>query len=587
MINIIKRIFFCIERPMRKKLINIQILSILSSIITVTSALSIAPFLAILINKEAVLESKWIKPFSDKFPEDDLTIYLAGILVFLYCFSIIANMIVTYFNLKWSNQLEIYFKTIMFKYFISKDLLFHINNSSKLLLSKVHHDTERLKGSVIDPTLELITNLFLIFFVLLAIILVNFKVALIVFLVFFIFYMSFYFFFKKKMKAIGDLITRSYPVYHKTISESFFSIRDTILFKKKLHFSNIFTKTAEEMCNSLTKQIFLLKLPRNFIEIFVFTLIILTMAYLVEIKNYQFQELGPLIAFYGICVIKLLPAFQKIFQSYAVIKSHASAFESIEQDLIESKKMQNLSIVDNMSKKLVFKKEIELRNVTFKYPGKRNKGLSDINLKIQKGQKIGVVGKTGSGKSTLIDLLCGFLNFNQGKFIIDGVNLDKDKISGWQKNISLVPQNFFISDGSLKNNIAFGSLEENIDKDKIKECLKTACLNEFIDNLDLDLGENGERVSGGQAQRVAISRALYNNPEVLILDEATSALDTNTEKNIFENLKRTENIETIIIVSHRIETLRECDTIYFIEEGILSKLKDYDELLQTYQKINN
>ena len=150
-----------------------------------------------------------------------------------------------------------------------------------------------------------------------------------------------------------------------------------------------------------------------------------------------------------------------------------------------------------------------------------------------------------------------------------------------------MPQNFFISDVSLKNNIAFGSLEKNIDEDRIKECLKTACLDEFIDNLDLNLGENGERVSGGQAQRVAISRAIYNNPDVLILDEATSALDTNTEKKLFENLKKKENIKTIIIVSHRIETLKECDTIYFIEQGILKKLKDYDELLQTYKKINN
>jgi ATP-binding cassette, subfamily B, bacterial PglK len=587
MINIIRRIFFCIEKPMRKKLINIQVLSILSSIITVTSALAIAPFLAILINKEAVLESRWIKPFSAKLPEDDLTIYLAGILVFLYCSSIVANLIVTYFNLKWSTQLEIYFKSIMFEYFIKRDLLFHINNSSKILLSKVHHDTERLKGSVIDPTLELITNLFLIFFVLSAIILVNFKVAFIVFLIFFIFYMCFYFFFKKKMKAIGDMITKSYPLYHKTISESFFSIRDTILFKKKSHFLNIFNKTAEEMCKSLTKQTFLLKLPRNVIEIFVFTIIILTMGYLIEIKNYQFEELGPLIAFYGICVLKLLPAFQKIFQSYSVIVSHASAFENIEQDLIEAKKIKDLSINDNMTKKLFFKKEIELKNVTFKYPGKRNKGLLDINLKIQKGQKVGIVGKTGSGKSTMIDLLCGFLDINQGKFIVDGEIVEKNKISGWQQNISLVPQNFFISDVSLKNNIAFGSLEENIDEDRIKECLKTACLNEFIDNLDLNLGENGERVSGGQAQRVAISRALYNNPEVLILDEATSALDTNTEKKLFENLKKKENIKTIIIVSHRIETLKECDVIYFIEQGILKKLKNYEELLQTYKKINN
>ena len=587
MINIISRIFFCIEKSMKRKLISIQILSIFSSIFTAASALLIAPFIAILINKDAVLESKWVKPFINKFPEEDLTISLVIIIVLFYCISILANLTVSYFNLKWSNQLEIYFKTIMFKYFLLQDLLFHINNSSKLLLSKIHHDTDRLKGEVIDPTLDLITNLFLIFFVLLTIILVNFKVAGLVFIVFFTFYLFFYLFFKKKMRKIGDLVTRSYPVYHKTISDSFFSIRDTILYKKKLYFSDLFIKTTRERCNAITEQLFLLKLPRNIIEIFVFSAIVLVMTYFIEIKKYQFQEIGPYIAFYGICVIKLLPAFQKIFQNYSLIKSHLSAFESIEQDLIEARKMQNLSIDEEIpDKKLNFKNELELKDITFRYPGKRNKGLSNVGIKIKKGQKIGIVGKTGSGKSTLIDILCGFLEFNKGEFFVDGIKLDKDNIPNWQKNISLVPQKFFISEGNLKTNIAFGSSIKNIDENRIRNCLKASCLEEFSENLDLYLGENGDRISGGQCQRVAISRALYKKSELLILDEATSALDTTTEKNIFKNLKNYENIKTIIIVTHRIETLKECDKLFYIDDGVLKELKNYGELVEVYNKIN-
>jgi len=178
------------------------------------------------------------------------------------------------------------------------------------------------------------------------------------------------------------------------------------------------------------------------------------------------------------------------------------------------------------------------------------------------------------------------LNIEKGKFTVDGKEIGKSQISSWQKNISIVPQNFFISEGNLKQNIAFGCLEEHIDEEKIKDCLKIVCLNEFVNNLDLNLGENGERVSGGQAQRVAIARALYNNPEILILDEATSALDTTTEKKIFKNLKDYK-IETIIIVSHRIETLNTCDDIYSMDEGSLVRLKNYDELLKIHEKINN
>ena len=196
-------------------------MNILSSVITVIAALSIAPFLAILINKEILFENKWIKPLTYKYDADNLTIYFAIFLILFYCISIVANVVVEYFNLKWSNQLSIHFRLKLFNYFISKNILFHVNNSSKVLLSKIHHDTERFKGSLIDPALEIVTNSFLTIFILLTIILVNFKVALILFLFFLFFYFSFYSLLKKKMQAVGEMVTKSYPIYHRTIFESF------------------------------------------------------------------------------------------------------------------------------------------------------------------------------------------------------------------------------------------------------------------------------------------------------------------------------------------------------------------------------
>ena len=310
--------------------------------------------------------------------------------------------------------------------------------------------------------------------------------------------------------------------------------------------------------------------------------------YLMKFQEYKFEQLGPTIAFYGICVIKLLPAFQKIFNFYATIKSHKSAFENIEKDLLEANKLNFIEFDDDekLHDKLDFKNEVNLRNVSFHYPGKRKKGLSNINLNFKVGQKVGIVGKTGSGKSTLIDILCGFLEFDKGDFFIDGIKLEKNNVINWQKNISLFPQKFFISEGDLKTNIAFGSSMKNINENRIKACLKNACLEEFSENLDLYLGENGDKISGGQCQRVAISRALYKKSELLILDEATSALDTITEKKIFSNLKNYENIKTIIIVTHRIETLKECDKLFYINNGILKELKNYDELLDVYNQIN-
>lgn len=584
MIDLIRRIFFCIDYSIKKKLINIQLLSIFSSIITVIATLSIAPFLAILINKEFLFEIKWIKPFLNKFDSNDLTIYFAAFLILFYCISIIANVVVEYFNLKWSNELSIYFRVKLYNHFMGKNIIFHVNNSSKLLLSKIHHDTERLKGSLIDPALELITNLFLTIFILVTVIVVNYEIALILLIFFLFFYFLFYSFLKKKMRAVGDMVTKSYPIYHKIIFESFSSIRDTILFNKKYFFINRFQEITKEMSDALTKQLFILKLPRNIIEIFLFIIMILILIYLIKFQNFKFEQLGPKIAFYGICVIKLLPAFQKIFNSYATIKSHTSAFENIENDLLEAKNcdLKKFAEDKNLNGEFNFKNCVELKNISFNYPGKRKKGLSNISLKFKFGQKIGIVGKTGSGKSTLIDILCGLIKSDEGDFFVDGTRLDENNIIKWQKKISLVPQKFFISEGNLKTNIAFGSLMHNIDENKVRECLKASCLEEFIDNLNLELGENGERISGGQSQRVAISRSLYKNSELLILDEATSSLDTITEKKIFKNIQSYNDIRTLIIVTHRIETLQECDILFYIDDGTLKELKNYDELLDIY-----
>ena len=287
------------------------------------------------------------------------------------------------------------------------------------------------------------------------------------------------------------------------------------------------------MNNLWARQQFIVKLPRAIIEIIAFTLIIFVIFYLVKFKNFEFAEIGSMIAFYGICTLKVIPALQKIFNGLSSINSNQSAFDSIEKELLEAKNSpkKNFSNYDERTK-LDFKSKINLKNLSFIYPGKRSKGIFDVNIEIPFGKKIGIFGQTGSGKSTLVDNIIGLLKPNNGSIFIDDLKLNQTNLNKWQNVLTIVPQKYIITDDTLKKNIAFGLEEKEINEDKIKECLKTSCLDEFIENLELKLGENGERISGGQRQRVAIARALYKDAEIIFLDEATSALDTFTEKKL-------------------------------------------------------
>jgi len=219
------------------------------------------------------------------------------------------------------------------------------------------------------------------------------------------------------------------------------------------------------------------------------------------------------------------------------------------------------------NEEIKFNKKIELKNVSFSY--EENKDiLKDINLIIKKGEKVGIVGESGSGKSTLVDLIIGLYKPKKGKIFIDNVELNEKNLKSWRKKIGYIPQNIYLFDGTVAENVAFG---EDFDENRVKEVLKLANILDFLEKnhqgIYTRVGENGVKLSGGQKQRVAIARALYNNPEILVLDEATSALDNETEKKIMDEIYKIGKNKTMIIIAHRISTLDRCDRIIKLENG--------------------
>ena len=292
----------------------------------------------------------------------------------------------------------------------------------------------------------------------------------------------------------------------------------------------------------------------------------------------------PILSVYALAGFKLLPALQQIYSSAAMIKGSISAFESIRDDLLNSFD-QECGVSTQKNLHLPLKHEIRLDNVSFAYPNKTIPAINKLDMSIPVNSLVGVVGPSGAGKSTLVDIILGLIMPQTGKLVVDDTVVTSENCRSWQNSIGFVAQSIFLSDTTIAENIAFGIEKNEIDLNKIREILNLAQLTELIDSLERGIetpvGERGIQLSGGQRQRIGIARALYHDAELLVFDEATSSLDGITEKMIMESIINLTGQKTIIIIAHRLKTVKKCDQIFFMDQGKVIDQGSYDKLLET------
>ncbi|MEK7200380.1 MAG: ATP-binding cassette domain-containing protein [Bacteroidota bacterium] len=273
----------------------------------------------------------------------------------------------------------------------------------------------------------------------------------------------------------------------------------------------------------------------------------------------------------------------RIFASATAIRYNSYSVEMIYNDLVSSDKDVNngVQLEFKSETSIDFNDKVELRNVSYQYPDAENLALKNIALSVPKQYFVGLVGPSGAGKTTMVDIILGLLTPTHGEVLVDGKNI-KENLSGWQRKIGYIPQNIYLSDDTIRRNIAFGLYDEKIDDNRVWSVLENAQLNTFIkglpNKLDTMVGERGIRLSGGQRQRIGIARALYHNPEVLIMDEGTASLDNETEWGIMQALNSLSGKKTIIIIAHRLSTVKNCDLLYFIKDGTVIERGTYDEV---------
>jgi ATP-binding cassette subfamily C protein len=300
------------------------------------------------------------------------------------------------------------------------------------------------------------------------------------------------------------------------------------------------------------------------------------------------SDVIPLVSLFAFAGYRLLPAMQKVFQAATSIYFNQAILDTLHQDLTEDVTKRDLEI----GEPIFFTKEIRLKNLSFSYPETSVTVLANINLTIRKNSTVGFVGTTGSGKTTLVDILLGLLVAQEGGLFVDDVPLTSQRQRAWQQIIGYVPQDIFLSDDTVARNIAFGLADEKIESDKVQAAAKIAALDTFISEelahgYETIIGERGLRLSGGQRQRIGLARALYENPAILVLDEATSSLDGVTETAVMKAINNASKDRTVIMIAHRLSTVRDCDVIYLMEKGSIVAHGTFVELMETNATFKN
>ena len=346
-------------------------------------------------------------------------------------------------------------------------------------------------------------------------------------------------------------------------------VKDVKLFGREEQFLQEYSKYNSSSARLLAKVLTLGQAPRLYLEV----LSVIGLAGLVISMILQSKPLDQLIPILGVFVVaafRMIPSVIRILSSMQTFRYIRPVVDVLSNEFLMIQKTQEQKLISNPSEKIDFNNAIELKEVIFYYPGSSVPALNGISIKIKKGETIGFIGASGSGKSTIVDVILGLLLVSEGEVMVDNNNIQMNMRS-WQDKIGYVPQSIYLTDDTLRCNVAFGLPDEQIDDEAVMRAIKAAQLETLVSTLsegvETIVGERGIRLSGGQRQRIGIARALYHDPSVLVLDEATSALDTETEQGVMDAVKALHGTKTVLIVAHRLTTVQDCDRIYRLDTG--------------------
>lgn len=564
------------------KLLGLLCMMFIGALLEVVGISTLPAFVSIVATPDRVLDIEFLEPLWSMYGitnGGDLLVFGAIVLIVVF---ILKNAYIIFFRYIEARFVFNRYVTIshaLYSHYMTAPYVFSLSRNTAELLRNITQDAHFVVNNVLDPSLKVLKDVIMLVGIFILLLLVEPWISLLVMLLlggagaFFLKSL------KNRMRRHGKQAISDRKMMIQIVNEGLGGLKEITVLNREYWSIARFKKRLRSYANSQLFKNVTTGSTKPVIETMAVGGMLL-IALLLYMQGRGLEVIIPILTLFGAATIRIMPALQGVISNYNTMRYFIHSVAPVHQDLIGS---VDSKVTQKKPDKLLFSNCIQFQSCSFRYPNTSAAAVSSIKLTIKKGEAVAFVGPSGAGKTTIVDMLLGLLEPNEGEIFVDGISIFQNT-RGWQQNIGYIPQYIFLSDDTIRRNIAFGLPDNEIDDNKIQKTVVDAQLSDLIkdldDGLDTIIGERGIRLSGGQRQRIGIARALYHNPSVLIMDEATSALDNITEKYVIEAIERFKGERTIIMIAHRLTTVQNCDILYFMKNGQIMDQGSFDELIR-------
>ena len=593
--DVLRKLYALLTRSERRSLYLLFTAVLVMAGLQVVSVASIMPFLKVASDPSSIQENTYLSWAYTTFGFTDSRTFLVvlGIGAFLMLVLSNAFIILTRWAMEryaWGRNHSI--SRRLLRSYLYRPYEYFLTQNSSELGKNILEEVREVAGNMLKPTILGLAKGIVAIFIIGFLVYYDPLVALMVAGVLGVAYGIVYLVVQRHLDRCGERRVDSNTKRYQFVGEAFGGIKEVKVQGKEETFLDQYDDPSRQFARSQALYRVLRRAPRYVIEAVAFGGIILIAVYLIWIQE-NIQQVIPVLGLYAFAGYRLLPSLQAAFHGFASARFNVAALDKLHQDL--GRRLEGVSAAQNgreAGSSFRLDETLALRDVTFTYPEAHEPAIKDLSLDIPGETMVGFVGRTGSGKTTAVDLILGLLRPQNGTITIDGTPLEEENVRQWQQHIGYVPQRIYLSDDTVARNIAFGIPEEKIDMGAVREAARRAHIFDFVEEelpnqWGTMVGEEGVKLSGGQRQRIGIARALYRGPSVLVFDEATSALDQETEASVMEAIYDLEERHTILVIAHRLSTVKRADNIFMLEQGEKVGEGTYDELLNEHSKFRS
>jgi ABC-type multidrug transport system fused ATPase/permease subunit len=582
-----RRIFQLLTPHERRRFYLLVGLVMVMGLFDVLGVASVLPFLAVVSNPDAVGESRWLSWFYDLSGAQDTQGFLMilGFTVFAFVLATTLFRAATFYVLTRFTKMRIVsLATRLMEVYLSQPYQWFLSRHSADLGKSILSEVTLVVNGPVTAAMRLLANAVMIALLVAFLFLMEPMAALGAAVLFGGTYGLIFAGTRMKLTRMGQGRVEANKEQYQIVQEAMGGIKNVKLMALERSYLDRFRKPSHRSARQQAGLALISELPRQLLEVIAFGGMVLFVLWLLARGDGMIGDVLPILGVYAFAAARMFPTIQQLFSAISEIRFGKPALDLLHEELTRPK-VQSLPDPATL-RPIPLKRELALQDVRFAFPDASRAALDGISLTIPAQTTVGIVGSTGAGKTTLIDLILGLLAPQSGRLLVDGQEIGEGNVRNWQRSVGYVPQDIYLVDDTVAANIAFGTPRDRIDMAAVRRAAEVAELHDFVmgslpDGYDTPVGERGARLSGGQRQRIGIARALYTDPDMLVFDEATSALDNLTERAIMDAIRHLGRTKTIIVIAHRLSTVRNCDMVFLLEQGRVAAADHYDGLVAT------